>query len=141
MSTSTSSVPSAKAEAARREEQERTAMAAQEQARLALALEEARRQRDEAVVARDKAREEAAGEIAGADEAVDRWTTSELRRFSQKDELKRYDRALDWACEKVDMLETYIGTLEAELERVNPDWKTVCVRVQPVRCGMCCAEL
>ena len=39
------------------------------------------------------------------------------------------------------LLDTYVQTLEAELERVNPDWRTVCVRVQPVRCGMCCTTL
>ena len=38
-------------------------------------------------------------------------------------------------------LPLHIGTLEAELERMNPDWRQSVVRVQPVRCGMCCAEL
>ena len=130
-------------DAARREEQERTALAAQEQARLALALEEARRQRDEAVQARDTAREEAADAIQGADAAVDRLLSAELRIIRKDERMKCMDEALDWACERIDMLETYIGTLEAELERVNPDWKTVCVRdrVRPVRCGMCCTEL
>ena len=62
------------------------------------------------------------------------WTTAQLRVI-------RLDKALDGACDRIDMLETYIQTLEAELERVNPDWRTVCVRVQPVRCGMCCTTL
>ena len=51
------------------------------------------------------------------------------------------NRLIDGMIERIDMLETYAGTLEAELECLNPDWRESVVRPQPVRCGMCCAEL
>ena len=50
-------------------------------------------------------------------------------------------RLIDSMIERIDMLETYIGTLEAALEHFNPDWRQSVVHHPPVCCGMCCTDL